>query len=458
MKIAMLSPIAWRTPPRHYGPWENVVSLLTEGLVKRGIDVTLFATGDSETRARLWSVCDTGYEENPDILPKVWECLHISEVFEQADRYDLIHNHFDFLPLSYSGLVRTPVLTTVHGFSSPGILPVYRKYNGRQHYVSISDADRHPDLSYTATVHHGIDLTRFTPKRGRGDYLLFFGRIHHDKGAREAIDIASRAGRRLVMAGIVQDQDYFDRHVAPWLASGRVEYIGSVGPSTRDEILGGAAALLHPIQFDEPFGLSVVEAMACGTPVIAFRRGSMPEIVRDGVTGFLVDNVGEAVAAVERLDELDRAECRRHVERHFNVDRMVDDYIRVYQRILASTRRDESRPWGHFKVLADDRDYKTKEIVVLPGKRLSLQSHRHRDEHWFVLEGLGEVTLDDQRIHVRRGDTVDIPRGCRHRMTNPSETEVLRFIEVQTGRYFGEDDIIRYQDDFGRPRSETGLH
>jgi len=217
MRIGMLSPIAWRTPPRHYGPWEGVVSLLTEGLVKRGVDVTLFATRDSQTKGRLVAVCPRGYEEDESILPKVWEGLHISELFEQANEFDLIHNHFDYLPLTYMGMTSTPVLSTIHGFSSPKILPVFKKYDRRAYYVSISDADRSPDLNYIATIRHGIDLSQFTFKSEHGDYLLFFGRIHHEKGAKEAIEISRRTGMKLIMAGIVQDASYFDCAVRPHL-------------------------------------------------------------------------------------------------------------------------------------------------------------------------------------------------------------------------------------------------
>jgi glycosyltransferase involved in cell wall biosynthesis len=334
-RIAMLSPIAWRTPPQHYGPWEQVVSLLTEGLVERGVPVTLFATENSQTRAELRAICPVGYEEERTLDPKVWECLHISGLFEQADEFDLIHNHFDFLPLTYSSLVSTPVVTTIHGFSSPNIRPVYRKYNRHTHFVSISDADRDPDLDYVATVHHGIDLAQFTYRGRGGDYLLFFGRIHNDKGTREAIAIAGKARLRLVIAGIVQDEEYYDREVAPHLDGDRVVYVGSAERNARDSLLGGAAALLHPIQFDEPFGLSVVEAMACGTPVVVFDRGSMREIVRDGETGFLVPDVDAAVDAVRRVPEIARAACRRWVEERFSVDRMVEGYLRVYERILA---------------------------------------------------------------------------------------------------------------------------
>jgi len=334
VKLAMLSPIAWRTPPRHYGPWEAVVSLITEGLVDRGLDVTLFATADSITRAKLHAVCPRGYEEDPEIMPKVWECLHISECFEHGDEFDLIHNHFDFLPLTYTAMTRTPVVTTIHGFSSPRILPVYKKYNGRVHYVSISDADRSPELDYIATVHHGIDLSLFTFREKPEDYLLFFGRFHPEKGAREAIEAARRVGRRLIMAGIIQDREYFEREVAPHIDGERVLYVGSAGPEKRDKLLGGAYALLHLISFDEPFGLSVVEAQACGTPVIAINRGSMPEVIDHGRTGFLCRDLEEAVEALGRVGEIDRRACRRWVEERFSVDRMVDDYVRVYERIL----------------------------------------------------------------------------------------------------------------------------
>ncbi len=338
MRVAMLSPIAWRTPPRHYGPWENVVSLLTEGLVARGVDVTLFATADSETKARLVAVCPRGYEEDASLDPKVWECLHISELFERGDAFDLIHNHFDFLPLTYSRMTRTPILTTIHGFSSPRILPVYRKYNRRTYYVAISDADRHPDLDYVATIHHGIDLGLFTFRPEPGSYLLFFGRIHPDKGPREAIEIARRAEIPLIMAGIIQDRACFDQEVAPHLDGHRVRYVGSAGPEERNRLLGGAFALLHPIRFEEPFGLSVVEAMACGTPVVAFRRGSMPEVVRHGRTGFLVDSIEEAVEALDKVKTIDRRTCRRWVETRFTAERMVDQYLKVYRRILEIDR------------------------------------------------------------------------------------------------------------------------
>jgi glycosyltransferase involved in cell wall biosynthesis len=334
MRIAVLSPISWRTPPRHYGPWESVVSLLTEQLVEMGLDVTLFATGDSQTRATLAAVCPHPYSEERSVDPKVAECLHISEIFECAAEFDIIHNHFDFLPLTYSGLVETPVVTTIHGFSSPAIIPVYKKYNDRGHYVAISDSDKSPQLDYIATIHHGIDIAQFPFSGVAGNYLLFFGRIHPDKGVYEAIQVAQHIGMKLVIAGIIQDQDYFTAKVEPYVDGTTVEYIGSVGPDQRADVLGGALALLHLISFDEPFGLSLVESMACGTPVVAFNRGSMPEIIRRGATGFIVDDIEGAISAVAKIGSVDRSECRADVERRFTSARMASDYVRVYQEIL----------------------------------------------------------------------------------------------------------------------------
>ena len=334
MHIAMLAPISWRTPPRHYGPWELVTSLLTEELVARGVDVTLFATKDSQTAGKLAGLCPAPYSEDPAIDAKVWEMLHVAHVFERAGEFDLIHNQADFVPLAFSRLVETPVVTTIHGFSSQSILPAFKAYEDRVHYVAISDADRNPDLRYAATIHHGIRLEDFPFDPHGSEDLLFFGRIHPDKGAAEAIAAARRAGRRLVMAGIVQDQDYHREHVAPALDDRSVVYHGPVGGAERTKILSSARALLHLINFDEPFGLSVVEALASGTPVIAANRGAMPELIDHGVTGFLVNSVDEAVDAIGRIGEIDRAACRAVVSARFTVDRMADRYLEVYRSLL----------------------------------------------------------------------------------------------------------------------------
>lgn len=333
LRIGMLAPISWRVPPRHYGPWEKIVSDLTEGLGARGVEVTLFATADSLTKAKLHAVCPRPYSEDSAIDAKVWECLHDAEAFRHAHEFDLLHNHFDFLPLTYSSFVKTPVLTTIHGFSSPRILPVFEKYNRATHYVAISDSDRAPSLDYIATIHHGIRIQDFEFTPAPQNYLLFFGRIHPEKGAAEAIAIAKKMRRPLVLAGIVQDQRYFDERVKPEL-NNDITYIGPVGGTDRSRVLGGASALLHLISFDEPFGLSVVEAMACGTPVIACDRGSMPELIRHGGNGMLVAAPEDAAEVLGDVEKLDRRKIRASVERRFSVERMVDDYIRVYRQIL----------------------------------------------------------------------------------------------------------------------------
>jgi glycosyltransferase involved in cell wall biosynthesis len=334
--VAVLSPIAWRTPPRHYGPWELFASLLADGLVAAGHEVTLFATADSVTTASLHATAERGWSEDDSIEPKVAECIHIASCFERADEFDIIHNGFDFLPLTYSGLVDTPVVTTIHGFSSPRIVPVYARYNATTTYVAISDSDRHPSLHYAATVHHGIDTSAFDAHPSPGEHLLFFGRVHPDKGTAQAIEVAHRTGRRLDIAGIIQDQEYFRDEVEPHLDGEQIRYVGPIGAADRSETLGSAHALLHLIDFDEPFGFSVVEAMACGTPVIAFRRGSMGEIIEHGSTGFLVSEVEGAVGAVALAGDLDRAAVRASTCERFDVSTMIDRYVAVYGAVLGN--------------------------------------------------------------------------------------------------------------------------
>jgi len=333
VKVALLGPVAWRTPPHHYGPWEQVTSLLAEGLVARGVDVTLFATLDSITSATLDGVCPRGYAEDSTVDGRVWEAMHVAHALRRSAEFDLVHNHLDWLPLAFAEHCRAPLVTTVHGFSGAAILPAYAR--ARSAYVSISDADRADGLDYVATVYHGIDLDGFPFAPDGGPGLVAFGRIHPDKGTHTAIEIARLAGRPLTICGIVQDEQYFAERVAPHIDGDRVTFLGSVGPDRRAAVLGAAAALLHPIDFDEPFGLSVVESMACGTPVVAYRRGSMPEVVDEGVTGFLVGTVAEAVAAVANLTTIDRAGCRTRARQRFDAERMVTDYLRVYHGIMS---------------------------------------------------------------------------------------------------------------------------
>lgn len=334
MKIAVLAPIAWRTPPLKYGSWEQVASNITEGLAERQIDVTLFATGNSHTQGKLEYISKTAYAEDPSIDPKVWECLHISNLMEKADEYDIIHNNFDFLPLSYSRLIKTPMVTTIHGFSSPKIIPVYKTYNSSNFYVSISNADRNPKLDYIATVYNGINTEEFTFSATPKEYLLFFGRIHPEKGTYEAIQIAKKTGKKLIISGLVQHKEYFNEKIKPYINNDDIIYVGNSNPTKRDELLGKACALLHPIAFKEPFGLSVAESMMCGTPVIAFNLGSMPELILHEKTGFLVNTVDEAAEAVANIRYISRRTCRDWAFSKFSREKMIDNYLNVYKQIL----------------------------------------------------------------------------------------------------------------------------
>lgn len=334
MRVAVLAPVAWRTPPRHYGPWEQISSNIAEGLAAEGIDVTLFATGDSITKGKLEWIIERGYEEDRNQDAKVVECLHISHLMEHASNFDIIHNNFDFLPLTYSGLIKTPMITTIHGFSSEKIIRVYEKYNHSTNYVSISNSDRSSRLKYIATVYNGIKTEEFIFTGTPDDYLLYFGRIHPDKGTAEAIEIAQKAGRKLVIAGIIQNQAYFDEKVKPFL-NDNIVFIGEAGPEKRNELMGNAIALLHPINFDEPFGLSVAEAMLCGTPVIAFNRGSMPELIINDKTGFLVNTVDDAVSVLTDINRINRSDCRNWSLSQFSQEKMVAEYIRLYRQILS---------------------------------------------------------------------------------------------------------------------------
>ncbi len=339
-RIAILAPVAWRTPPRTYGAWETVAGNITEGLVARGWkNITLFATGDSITQAKLVSFVDHGYEEDKTQVPLVSSCLHISKALERAEQFDLIHNNFDYLPLTYLPFIRTPMLTTIHGFSEPDILRVYHAHKDT-YYASISDADRDPGLPYIATVYNGIDLSNLTFRETPGDKLLFLGRIHLDKGTHLAIEVAKRSGRDLIISGIIQDQQYFDSLVRPHIDGASIRYVGPADPLQRDALFAEAYATLHLNTIPERFGLVMAESMAAGVPVIAMDLGSCREVIQDRETGYLVHNIDDAVAAVAKVDAIDRRKCRRRVEEHFTIARMAERYEAVYEEIF---RREEAR-------------------------------------------------------------------------------------------------------------------
>jgi len=333
-RIAILAPVAWRTPPRAYGAWETVASNITEGLVARGWkNVTLFATRDSITKAKLVGFVEKGYEEDKTQIPLVSSCLHIQKALEMAGEFDLIHNNFDYIPLTFLRFIKTPMLTTIHGFSDPDILRVYRDHKDT-YYVSISDADRDKELPYLATVYNGIDLSNITFRQKGGDKLVCYGRIHPDKGFHLAIEVAKKSGRELILAGIIQDRNYFDNQLMPHIDGKLIKFIGPVNPKQRDELLKDAYAVLHLNTIPERFGLVMPESNAAGVPVIAMDSGSCREVIADGKTGFLVNSADEAVEVLDKIPTIDRRACRKHVEKNFTIDIMVSKYEKVYEEIF----------------------------------------------------------------------------------------------------------------------------
>ena len=336
MRLAILAPISWPTPPAGYGPWEQIAYNIASGMQARGHDVTLFATGNSHFNGTVASVIPVGVNEDPALNGDVFSALHIGELFRRASEFDLIHNNFDWKPMTYAlGTKAPPLLTTIHGFSSPQILAAYYACAWRSFYVSISNADRDPGLAYLETTYNGIDPTEFTFNEKPGDYLVFLGRFHPEKGTHLAIEVARKAGVRLKIAAIPHDEAYFKTMVAPHIDGDQIQFLGAVEREARNELLSNALALVHMTTRPERFGLTMIEAMACGTPVLGANMGSVPEIVLDGVTGFVCDDIATAVSRVPLLSSLDRRACRTRVESKFSVDQMIDRYMLAYERAVA---------------------------------------------------------------------------------------------------------------------------
>ena len=335
LRLGVLAPITWPAPPSGYGPWEQIAFNIADGMRQRGLDVTLFATRNSQFAGKLKSVVPVGLAEDPALNGEVFSALHIAKFFEAASDFDLLHNNFDWKPLTYAlSSTAPPLLTTIHGFSTPQILAAYYAAAERSFYCSISNADRDPGLNYLATTYNGINANEFTFRESAGDYLLFLGRFHVEKGPHLAIEIAKRSGARLKIAAIHQDEEYFKTQIEPHNDGDRVQFLGPVHGKARDDLLGGALALVAMTTRPERFGLTIVEAMACGTPVLGADMGSIPEIIVDGITGFLCKSVEEAVARVPELRHLDRRACRRRVEEQFTVEHMVDRYADAYAKAL----------------------------------------------------------------------------------------------------------------------------
>jgi glycosyltransferase involved in cell wall biosynthesis len=346
VRIAQVAPLYESVPPKLYGGTERVVSYLTEELVRLGHDVTLFASGDSQTSAELVPVCEQALRLDAGCADQLaHHVLMLERVYQELSRFDLVHFHIDYLHFPLSRRHDLAHLTTLHGrLDIPDLRPLYREY-AEMPVVSISDAQRRPlpGANWLATVYHGLpdDLYTFRPRPGKD--LVFLGRVSPEKHVDRAIEIAGRAGMRLRIAAKVDraDRDYFHEVIQPLIrrAGPRVEFVGEVGGEEKDAFLGDAYALLFPVDWPEPFGLVMIEAMACGTPVIAWRCGSVPEVMEDGVTGFVVDDMGAAVRAVERVGGLSRAACRRAFERRFSATRMARDYLAVYRRLLQQRAR-----------------------------------------------------------------------------------------------------------------------
>lgn len=343
MKIAILSPIHWRTPPTKYGPWELIASYIAEGMVKSGHTVTLYATGDSETAAQLKWVSPKAIMENSGLEPKVYQYLHTASVFEDADQYDIIHNHYDAYPLVFSKLVKTPVVTTIHGFSSPQVIQIYKRYSNT-HFVSISYADRKhaPNLIYIANIYHGIPVNEYPYNGKPDDYFCFIGRISPEKGIHNAIKLVKKLNANLKIAGLIasENKEYFEKEIKPQLNS-KIQYLGLISEEEKKTLLKNAYCFLHLNTYPEGFGLTLIEALATGTPVIGMALGSIPEVIDDRKTGFVVKNLKEAESAMENIDLISRENCRERVEKNFTVERMVNNYEKVYQKILKAKEKHE---------------------------------------------------------------------------------------------------------------------
>lgn len=348
MRIAQVAPLYESVPPRYYGGTERVVSYLTEELVRQGYDVTLFASGDSMTAAKLVPVCRRALRLDPECVDSlVHHMLLLEHVFSRADEFDIIHFHVDYLHFPLSRRFATTHLTTLHGrLDLPDLVPLYREYR-EMPLVSISMSQREPLpwANWLATVHHGLPPDLYSFHGQPGDYLAFLGRISPEKRVDRAIEIARRAGIPIRIAAKVDraDQEYFDAIIEPMLRDPLVDFVGEIGELEKDDFLGNARALLFPIDWPEPFGLVMIEALACGTPVIAYRHGSTPEVLEHGKTGFLVRSITDAVAAVRRLSRISRDCCREAFETRFTVQRMASDYVALFESLCAGHR---ARPLG----------------------------------------------------------------------------------------------------------------
>lgn len=336
MRIALLSPPWERVPPRAYGGIESVVSLLADELVNRGHAVTLYATADSETRARLRAVCSEPLRATRVEDPVPSQLVHATRALAESAEFDLLHNHGGEIPMALARVSRCPFLTTIHGPLPPDAAIIWDHYAGWFNTISQASKADLPSRNYLGVVYNGIDVDSFPFATEKDDYLLFLGRISAEKGTKEAIEVARRVGRRLLIAGKIDrvDREYYRREVEPRVDGHLIQYLGEADGPRKRELYRHAYCLLHPITWPEPFGLVMAEAMACGTPVVGIRLGSVPEVVADGETGYVVDTLDEMVSAIGRLQDIDPSRCRARVAERFSIQHMVDGYESLYQKVL----------------------------------------------------------------------------------------------------------------------------
>jgi glycosyltransferase involved in cell wall biosynthesis len=344
MRMAQVAPLYERVPPLYYGGTERIVSYLTEELINQGHELTLFASGDSVTKARLRASCKRSLRLDSECADRLaHHCLQLEQVFKNAAAFDILHFHIDYLHYPFCRRLEVPHVTTLHGrLDLPDLIPLYREFADMP-VVSISDSQRAPLpwINWQGTVHHGVPLDLYECKQSQGDYLAFVGRISPEKRVDRAIEIAKRAKMKLKIAAKVDavDRHYMDTQIRPLLDHPLVEFIGEIGEREKGEFLSNAYALLFPIDWVEPFGLVMIEAMACGTPVVAFRRGSVPEVLDDNITGFIVESIDDSLRALDKIEHFDRSRCRSVFEKRFSATRMAADYLKIYERLIETKVR-----------------------------------------------------------------------------------------------------------------------
>jgi mannose-6-phosphate isomerase-like protein (cupin superfamily) len=429
----MLLPLSRGLFQIDYQYWEKTIHSLAGGLREKGFEITVYPEHDPDM-------------PGPGALGA---CVRVFDFFEKARDFDLVHGYFDPLLAARAAMAEAPAaIITLDGPISAQDLAVLKKYRDRVFCVSPFEGPPDNELDCSLTVRPGLDVDQYRFQDRPGDYIVCFARMMGNKEIVEAEEITRRAGKRLVITGNSASAKRIGR-IMPLLHGRSIEFAGLSNPEDEAGLIAGAYALLY-LGRRVPFVGSLLVSMASGTPIVAVgTNNAISEVVIPGITGFIAGSQEEAAEALSRVGGLDRRACRVAVKDRFNMDLMVDGYSRLYSAILDKTDREDRRPWGYYEVLADEDHYKVKRIVVYPGKRLSLQRHLYRAEHWHILSGTAIARSGDREVLLKSGESVDIPEKVLHRLHNPG-TENLMIIEVQRGSYCGEDDIERFDDDYGR--------